>query len=295
MALPARPCPSCGVLCEGMSGGTTEEILGRGRVETAVRSALEDSLRTSAIPEFLFREILSAAVEYRSPFVASWHCRACARIHAGESLVQRHHRCLLHIASGRAYRAVKIGRTIYVRGNESIVGMEYGAKRAQPEGDLKRLEALTRAAAAGIARAVTGKVDELYDTQDPRADTSLLAELMLKGDHLVWNLRRQIDRCAMAPFGALPAGSHHIEVPRAVIPPASAPPPLPDIPENAPPAATVVHEPLSRRKPPVPGGASLASRVGSLKRMFTPEAEGLFLGKLLLINGVYGAGAVSCA
>jgi hypothetical protein len=163
---------------------------------------------------------------------------------------------------------VKIGRTIYVRGNESIVGMEYGATRAQPEGDLKRLEALTRAA-AGIARAVTGKVDELYDTQDPRADTSLLAELMLKGDHLVWNLRRQIERCAMAPFGALPAGSHHIEVPRAVIPPASAPPPLPplpDIPENAPPAATVVHEPLSRRKPPVPGGASLASLVGSLKQ-----------------------------
>ncbi len=269
VTLAARRCPSCGVVCEGVSGGSIQEILGGG-IGAAVRLALQDTLDTGGIPD-LISELLSSVAEYRGSPGASECCPVCELIHAGESLIHRHRRCLLHASSGKAYRSVKIGQTVHVRGNESMVGMAYGATRANPEGDLKRLEILTGAAAAGVARAVTAKAGDLYDRQDPQTDASLLADLMLKSDHLVWNLRRELEAAAAGASGPLPVESRHIDIPIPLIPPAAtapALPALPDVPANVPPASHArTLENLHRRRPPVvPGGTSLASSVGCLKQ-----------------------------
>lgn len=269
MATAACACSTCGSVCKNLTPSDVDALLGRGVVEAALRRALEETLKTGSVPESLVEGIMPAVARYAGPFTAGRRCRVCAAIHSGDSVLQRHRRCLLHVASGHACRSVRIRHTVHVRGNEAIVGLEYGTTRDRPEGDLRRIEALTRAAAFGVARAVVARIDELYDGQESQTGVPALADLVLRSEYFVWRLRLHIESLAAEQPGALPDEAGHVDVPGTAAPPAPVPPvlpPLTEVPENAPPPATAVREMPSGRKRPVPGGATLASSVGSLKQ-----------------------------
>ena len=267
----SRACPSCGQIYNGKTklGGlgwtNAHNIINHGRIGTALGVALDDSLKRSGTSD---PRLASAAADikavidflkgraegYGGPavtFGAGEQCPICEKIHASDCLIQRHHRCKLHVQAGNTYRSIKIDGTDYVRGNEAIVGIQFGATRARPEGDLPHLAAFTSSMAGKIAGEVVSSLGELYDKQDLKYNQALVMDLLLLQDKLTWAVRKRLIEAASGPLSALPADRAQVVLLNPVVPVATAfpalPPPTVDA-YSVPPAPPMV----DAAPPPIP-------------------------------------------
>lgn len=282
-----KNCPCCGQQHDGKPIGglnwtNAHNVINHGTIEKAIPVALAATLtgdprltgtQTPAVG-YVVKELTGVAAGYNGPavsFAAGEQCPVCEIIHASDCLIQRHHRCLQH-AQTFNYRAIQANGTKYIRGNEAIVGMQFGATRLKPEGDLKRLTTITLALASKLAEAVVERMHALWG--DTKADQPLLADLMLAEPRLVWEVRRALmDGAGKLPLPPVPPGKEHVVILNAVPPVATSPPvqpPLPQLPDTVtkdegPPGLPDVPLVGSKTKA-TPGGTDLSMYIGSLKQ-----------------------------
>lgn len=275
-----RACPSCGQTYDGKTklGGlgwtNAHNIINHGKIGAAIKLALDDTLKQAGMSDprltsnnddinTVIDLLEGKAKGYSGPavtFGAGEQCPICEKIHASDSLIQRHHRCKQHVQAGCTYRSIKIGGTDYIRGNEAIVGMQFGATRAKPEGDLSRLMAFTHSMAGKIAEEVISSLSDVYDKQDVTYNQTFVMDLLLRQDALTWAIRKRLIDAAAGPLNTLPVGSEQVVLPNPVVPPSTTVPLIP------PPTVTAYSLPPVRPlpqtvTPEVPPGVTVPSGV----------------------------------
>ncbi len=289
-----RPCPSCGVTYDGKTdlGGlnwtNAHNIINHGKMDAALKKAFADALQQGNTPDGrlagpskevqeVITFVIGRAEGYKGPaatFGAGQQCPVCEKIHASDSLLQRHERCKLHKGSYN-YRSIKIEGNDYVRGNECIVGLQFGATRAVPEGDLIRLKAYTSSMAGKIANEVIETLQEIYDKQEAKYDQLFAMDLLLAIDKLTWAVRKRLIEACQEPLGALPPDRLQVVLASPVIPDPVALPalPVPATPPTVAPRAVVatmvapsVSEPWKARTPAANDWKSWAMYIGSLRQ-----------------------------
>jgi hypothetical protein len=270
----SRPCPSCAQIYNGKAklGGlgwtNAHNIINHGKIGPAVELALDDTLKRggstsdarlmsgAADIKAVIDLIKGKAEGYGGPavsFGAGEQCPICEKIHASDCLIQRHYRCKLHVQAGNTYRSIKIDGTDYVRGNEAIVGIQFGATRAKPDGALAHLTAFTHSMAGKIAGEVLLSLSELYDKREAKYNQSFVMDLLLLQDNLTWAVRKRLIDAASGPLSALPPDRVQVVLMNPVVPPATAIPVIPPptvLAYSVPPAP-----PPDAAPPPVPVSA----------------------------------------
>jgi hypothetical protein len=242
-----RPCPSCGVTYDGKTdlGGlnwtNAHNVINHGKMGAALKQAFADALQKGSTPDARLaaptptrevQEVITLVVGraegYKGPavaFGAGQQCPVCEKIHDSDSLLQRHERSKLHKGAYN-YRSIKIEGNDYVRGNECIVGLQFGATRAVPEGDLVRLKAYTSSMAGKIANEVIETLQEIYDKQERKYDQSLVTDLLLAIDRLTWAVRKRLIEASVEPIGVQKIDRQQVVLAAPVIPDAALIPPL---------------------------------------------------------------------
>ncbi|WNG29820.1 hypothetical protein F0U62_41795 [Cystobacter fuscus] len=284
-----KRCPSCGqtLQIKGKIGGlgwtNAHNVINHGKIKGILLGAFDKTVPGSdrpggEVPEIdkLIELLCNKAMGYSGPMVAfnaGEQCPICEHIHASDCLLQRRERYLEHQRlQGDDFRSILIGGTLYTVGVEAFVGMQFGATRAHPEGDLETLKKITLVYCSKMAQSVLDTVEtevlEASAKKKQAVKTPVFIRLLLeRQDTFVWEVRKLGLQASQGPLDPIKPDRVHVKGMGLAAPPeVQVPHPLhPTLKPNA-------HTPRPTT-PPTPSPSS-----------FPPMASSRFKSDLILVQ-----------